>query len=176
MDHTIFGEDDTNDQSQSPTIISYVSFYGGSFYCKDPFFYEHIGAFDDAMDYSWITEPLFFSDRQFSGTSEILHLGYTDASLYIPSWNKNREMLECGYDITLYSISESYWKWLNYRWQSEESIMGDIIDFGFADPIWGYSNVSTGAGVVAAQSSATIKVNLKDFFDDTILDSLSDTD
>lgn len=39
-------------------------------------------------------------------------------------------------------------------------IVGDV---GFCDPAWGYSNVSTGAGVVAARSKSSATIILTDF-------------
>ena len=38
-----------------------------------------------------------------------------------------------------------------------------MADIGFADPTWGYSNVSTGAGVVAAQSTTSVTIDLTEF-------------
>ncbi|MDE6345354.1 MAG: hypothetical protein K2L55_01625 [Muribaculaceae bacterium] len=37
-----------------------------------------------------------------------------------------------------------------------------------AEPMWGYSNVSSGAGVVAAQSFATYTLSLKEFLHDAL--------
>lgn len=161
-------DSDLNDPDESEvltrwtTLPSDVWFNEGRFYFKDPFFYEHISSFDDIMDYAWVSDPIFFSNRQFEGGSETLHLGYEECQLRINQWDFNPEMLECGYLLTLYSISESYYNWMNYRWQSD-SIIGDFIDMGFAEPMWGYSNVSTGAGIVAAQSSTTVTIDLKEF-------------
>ncbi|MDE5850237.1 MAG: hypothetical protein K2H38_08860 [Muribaculaceae bacterium] len=53
--------------------------------------------------------------------------------------------------------------------QSAEDIVEDCfakawqMTVGLSEPVWGYSNVSTGAGVVAAQSPATVKIDLSDF-------------
>ena len=149
------------------TMPSDVHFYEGSINLKDPFFSEFIGAFDAIMDWA-DTSATFFSNYQFEGTKQDLHLDFQDCSFRINQWDGNPELMNCGYIFTLYSISESYIKWLNYRWQSNQSIIGEIIDFGLAEPIWGYSNVSTGAGVVAAQSSATATLNLKKFLFDYI--------
>ena len=174
-----FQPGDTDDSEQEypdentrwSTSPSGVWFYEGSFYCKGPFFTEHISTFDDMMDNVWLSEPIFFSDHQFSGTSQTLNIGYENGSLRISQWDRNPEMLECGYELTLYSISESYYKWMNYCWQNNESYIGDLIEFGLAEPIWGYSNVSTGAGVVAAQSYVKVTVDLKDFLMHTISES-----
>ena len=161
-DPDLYSPDESDSRTRWTTHPSDVWFNEGRFYFRDPFFYEHISSFNDVMDYAWVNDPIFFSNRQFEGESETLHLGYEDCQFRISQWDLNPEMLECGYLLTLYSISESYYKWLNYLWQSD-SVIGDIIDMGFAEPIWGYSNVSTGAGLVAAQSSTTVTIDLKDF-------------
>lgn len=171
-DSPLYDDNDIYGATRWHTTPSMVHFYGGRFYWNDPIFSEHISSFDEAMDYAWIDDPLFFSDRQFSGASETLHLGYENCNFRISQWDKNPDMLDCGYTLTLYSISESYYKWLNYCWQSEESIMGDFINTGFAEPMWGYSNVSTGAGVVAARSSVSVKISLRDFLEGCITESL----
>lgn len=170
-DPELFDPDESDVMTRWITSPSDVWFYEGSFYFKDPFFYEHISSFDDVMDNAWVSDPIFFSNRQFDGESEILHLGYENCQFRINQWDLNPEMLECGYLLTLYSISESYYKWMNYCWQSD-SIIGDFIDMGFAEPMWGYSNVSTGAGIVAAQSSTTVTINLKDFLQQTLSDAI----
>ena len=169
---TPYDAEDIYGETGWQTIHSMVHFYGGRFYWNDPIFSEHISSFDEAMDYAWIEDPLFFSDRQFSGASETLHLGYENGNIHINQWDMNPDMLDCGYTMTLYSISESYYKWLNYRWQRDESIMGDFIEIGFAEPVWGYSNVSTGAGVVAARSSVSVRISLSDFLKECITESL----
>lgn len=170
-------DSDSTDDYDSPgellrwhTSPSEVHFYGGSCILRDPFFSEYVGAFDDMMDWADIYAS-FFSNHQFKESTQDIHVDFQDCSFRISQWDRNPELLECGYLFTLYSISESYCKWLNYRWQSDQSLMEEIIDFGLAEQMWGYSNVSTGAGVVAAQSSTTVTLNIKDF----LLQTLSDT-
>ncbi|MCH5238307.1 MAG: hypothetical protein J1E95_11015, partial [Muribaculaceae bacterium] len=58
----------------------------------------------------------------------------------------------------------------NYHTQVEGGLLGDITDWGFSDPIWAYSNVSTGAGVVCAQTSISYVINLKDYFEKLLYD------
>lgn len=65
-----------------------------------------------------------------------------------------------GLYITLTSISQSYYNWSLYKWYIDNGIISDLSDIGLAESKWGYSNVSTGAGIVVAQSSNTYKINL----------------
>lgn len=152
------------------TPPSSVHFYEGSIFCKDPFFSEFVSAIDDAMDYADPHDFFYFSNRQFKGKSQDLHIEMNGCSFRIAQWDRNPELLDCGVIFNLYTISESYYYWMNYCWQSNESIMGDFIEFGLAEPMWGYSNVSTGAGVVAARSYSAITLNLQDFLYDSCFD------
>ena len=72
------------------------------------------------------------------------------------------DMLDCGFILILSSVSQSYYNWSNYQWNVENGILGDLGEIGMVDPVWGYSNVSTGAGVVAAQARVSYTINLKD--------------
>ena len=76
--------------------------------------------------------------------------------------------LECGIYLYLTTVSTSYYNWAVYKWNVDEGIMGDLSDIGLAESKWGYSNVSTGAGVVAAQSSSKATIDLKEFLKTTL--------
>ena len=65
-------------------------------------------------------------------------------------------------------MSPSYYNWANYIWQRDSGTLTELGDYGFGDPIWGYSNVSSGAGVVAAQSKSVCTIDLTDFIQETI--------
>lgn len=133
-------------------------------YEAEPIFSEHIGVFESISG----ADPYgfsFFTDRQFSGKGYPLHIQFTDGRYMVESREWNAELLDCGYEFVLYSVSESYYGWANYVWQRDEGPRGDLSEVGFGEPLWGYSNVSTGAGVVAAQSFSTYRLNLKDFIE-----------
>ena len=139
----------------------------GNFDALDPVFYELTEPFEEIMN-GGSAYTTIFSDRLFNGEPKTLTFGFSPCFFELSGWDGDPEDLECGWLITLYSISESYYNWLVYADQSSGIIFGDFGDFGMADPIWGYSNVSTGAGVVAAQSSTTFTVDLKDFLKKTL--------
>lgn len=135
----------------------------GSFmYEAEPIFSEHIGAFEtvtgmDSYGFS------FFSDRQFSGDTYTLHLQFEKMNYYINHNSYDEQWLDCGLIFYLSTMSPSYYNWSTYRWQVTNGIIGDLSDLGLADPMWGYSNVSTGAGVIAAESVASYSISFKDF-------------
>ena len=109
------------------------------------------------------TQFVFFSDRQFSGKTYTLHLNFSDNSFHVKSQEYDESLLECGVNLYLTTVSKSYYNWAVYKWNVDEGITGDLSDIGLAESKWGYSNVSTGAGVVAAQSSSKYTIDLKEF-------------
>lgn len=139
---------------------------GGNFEALDPVFYQQVDPFEDVMYGSYHT--MFFSDRLYNGEVKPLTFGFSNCTFYISNWDGDPVDLECGWEITLFSISESYYNWLAYSDQESGIIFGDFTDVGLAEPIWAYSNVSTGAGVVAAQSSTTVTIDIRDFLEETI--------
>ncbi len=168
FDFTSYNPNDIYTDGQGSNHVydpTYTRFYSGSFEPLDAVFYEQANAFEEVLNYGYYN--LFFSDRLLNKESNALDFGFFECSFDISNWNGDRAKLECGWDITLYSISESYYKWLACCWQSDSFVLGDMAEMGFAEPAWGYSNVSTGAGVVAAQSSATVTLNLQEFLEKT---------
>ena len=148
---------------------NYPNFSIGSFdYNSEPIFKEHIGIFETVMGNGDDTNFVFFTDRQFSGKSYPLHLFFSGNRFNVKSQEYDESLLDCGITLRLTTVSKSYYNWAVYKWNIDEGIKGDLADIGLAEPLWGYSNGSTGAGVVAARASSSFKVNLKDFFADCL--------
>lgn len=137
-------------------------------YNSEPIFKEHIGVFETIMGNDEDTYFVFFSDRQFPGKTYTLHLNYSGNVFRVNSQEYDESLLECGMTLYLTTVSDSYYNWAVYKWNADEGIIGDLSDLGFAEPKWGYSNVSTGAGVVAAQASAKYTIDLKEFIKTTL--------
>ena len=136
-------------------------------YKMEPIFSEHIGIFESIMggDADGFT---FFSDRQFSGKSYTLNLQFDNCWFRYPTG----EIPECKVNLIINSVSPSYYNWANYVWQRDNGTLSDLSDYGLGDPIWGYSNVSSGAGVVAAQSKSVCMIDLTDFILKTINETI----
>lgn len=136
-------------------------------YKMEPIFSEHIGIFESIMggDADGFT---FFSDRQFSGKSYTLNLQFDHCWFRYPTG----EIPECKVNLIINSVSPSYYNWANYVWQRDNGTLSDLSDYGLGDPIWGYSNVSSGAGVVAAQSKSVCMLDLTDFILKTINETI----
>lgn len=147
---------------------SEIEFYIGQFnYDVEPIFSEHIGIFESAIGYD-SGGFSFFTDKQFSGNTYTLHMQYTDCGYEVRAQSINDELFECGYEFSLHTISRSYYNWLSYLWHRDDGLLGEIGDVGLGDPLWGYSNVSTGAGIVAAQAVSACTINLDDFIKTTL--------
>lgn len=132
-------------------------------YNSEPIFKEHVGVFETVMGNDEDTGFVFFSDRQFSGKTYTLHLNFSDNIFRVESQDYNESLLDCRVNLDLVTVSQSYYNWAVYKWNVDEGITGELSDIGLAESKWGYSNVSTGAGVVAAQSSSRFTINLKEF-------------
>lgn len=140
-----------------------TNFYAGRLdYRSEPIFTEHIGMFETILsgDYSGFE---FFTDRQFQGSVYHLNLQFANCYYKIVLQNPDTDIVNCGYYLTLHTISKSYYDWANYKWQEEDGPITDLGTSGLADPMWAYSNVSTGAGVVAACSTVTYELNIRDY-------------
>lgn len=146
-----------------------TSFSIGKFeYNSEPIFKEHVGVFESVMGNGDDTHFDFFTDRQFSGKTYTLHLNFTDNVCKTKAKEYDDSLIECGLNLYLTTVSQSYYNWAVYKWNADEGIIGDLSDIGLAESKWGYSNVSTGAGVVAAQSSSKHTIDLKEFLKTTL--------
>ena len=152
-----------------PDIYGYkMSIYGGSLATEfEPIFSEHISELDavsgnDSFGFT------FFTDRQFTGKTYTLHLHNEGMRYYIECEGFDSALLDCGLVFTLSSVSESYYNWAVCKWNTDNGLMGDLGDIGLGDPMWGYSNVSTGAGVVAARSRSECALNIAPFLKDHV--------
>lgn len=137
-------------------------FYEGGYldYNAEPLFFENVEELESI--YGNESGFNFFTDKQFSGSTYTMNLLFVDCKYQLKTNDFDPDFFDCGEMITLHSVSKSYYDWEYYYRQIDSGILADLTNWGFNDPIWGYSNVSTGAGVVAAESSVNIIVNLKD--------------
>lgn len=109
-----------------------------------------------------------YQDNKFTLTAK-----YSDCR-YIASFIEwDNELLDCGYAFSLQRISKSFMDLARYESYYLDFGFGDLTDIGLADPIRGYSNVSTGAGVVAAETSTDFNLIIKDFLKETLKDIIT---
>lgn len=130
----------------------------------EPLFKEHIGVFESVMA-DGDSNMMTFSDRQFAGKNYNLNMILKNMSYSIETQQYDPELFDATVTFYLVNISRSYYDRILYLWQRDSGMLGDLGNLGLADPMWGYSNVSTGAGVVAARSYSTFTVSLRDFIE-----------
>lgn len=122
--------------------------------CDDPIMDENYSALDEIFE-TWKSFYVF-SDRQINGKSYTLSCRREIPMAYIPFDEdfKNR--------IRLYSISKEYYDYLLSLFKKYQGFNGSLEEIGLAEPYQIYTNVSSGAGIVGAESS--------DFFIDSVID------
>lgn len=157
--------DDTGSED-SPQSYAYLTL-GELDYNSDIIFKEHIGITDSVLG-GYETTQLFFTDRMFSQDAYCISLKFYGAYFEASGREFEDALLDCGIKFTLLTVSESYYNRMNYLWQKNSGMLGELSDLGLADAVWGYSNVSTGAGVVVAKTAYTYDFNLRDFLKDTL--------
>ncbi len=140
-----------------------VKFWLGDFdYEAEPLFSEHIGVLESVLgsdSYGFTA----FSDRQFSGRTYPLHLRFALGGYAVTAPRFDDELCNVKVELRLESISPGYYNWLIYDWQDSDGIIGTLGDVGLAEGMVGYSNVSSGAGVVAARTASYYVVDLGGF-------------
>lgn len=127
-------------------------------YDREPLFSEHMSPLESAV--SETSGYTIFSDRQISGQRYPLHIGLNNLSYSVVNPENNPEIDSASIDIRLDVISESYYKHVLSVWQSNDGINGILGSVGLGDPVWEASNVSTGAGVVAACAPYIYHLNM----------------
>lgn len=129
---------------------------------NEPIFSEHTGV-SDAANGADLSKYTFFTDRQFDGGSYTLHLNFEEMELTVMDDVLTGGLPDIGLELTLSKVSESYYNWGRYLWAVSESMAGALSEYGLGLPFWGYSNVSTGAGVVTACARVSCTISLRDF-------------
>lgn len=167
-------EDDTNEDK-----VEIMYFPGRLLTDSEPIFSEHLDPIDALNGNAW--GFTFFTDRRFERSDYTIRVSY-ETSHFIVRFTRPykdgdelaiskpdinfinaafEKYLAVGIDINLETVSESYYNWANYTWQIEDGIVGDLNNFGLTDPIWGYSNTTSGAGVVAARNPVSKFIDLR---------------
>ncbi|MDE6291120.1 MAG: DUF4249 domain-containing protein [Muribaculaceae bacterium] len=162
-------DENQNKQDLDEDLTGYSSYLSPGIldYNSDPIFSEHIGIVESMLggnENLW----LFFTDRMFSGRDYTMTLRFDDAWFSASGPEFDETLFDCSITFELMSISRSYYDRMNYLWQKNSGMIGELSEIGLANPVCGYSNVSTGAGVVVARPLSTYRLPLKDFLLDAL--------
>lgn len=117
---------------------------------REPLFSEHVSVLESVlfptMSYN------IFSDRQISGKHYPLHIRLEDVSYKIEKGTLIPGKGESRFIFNLSVISPEYYRHVIATWIAENGSLGQLGSVGLAQPVFAFSNVSSGAGVVAAQA------------------------
>jgi hypothetical protein len=132
----------------------------------EPLFTEHVSALESVI--SETSGYVFFTDRQISGTTYPLHLLYKNAEYRGSLEAGNPAGIDQPLYLSLAAISKSYYDHVISVWVAEDGIAGSLGSVGLGDPVYPASNVSTGAGVIAAQTYSYIEFTIGDLLREAI--------
>lgn len=129
-------------------------------YASEPLFGNKISIMDKVFGNDWLSgyngRP--FSDEQINGKEYTITL---EESSYSGHWQTESETLPDSARVYLYSISESYYRYLtDLNTLSEGSLNNDLANAGLAEPIRVFSNIKGGLGIfgTACVDSLTVAV------------------
>ncbi len=137
---------------------------------REPLFTEHISVLEHI--FSDVSSYTIFSDRQISGKSYPLHI-FID-NLHYNYYNPYDLPKFKDFDLVigLSRLSESYYKYVLSAWEANYGMSGILGSMGLSEPVYGVSNVSTGAGVVAAAAPYRYRINVRQLIEEELGKSL----
>lgn len=129
-------------------------------YGFEPIFSEHISPLETIITDAYGLYTVF-SDRQISGKQYSLEIPisgqyFCDYGIHPQPDDK------LSIEVDLGHISTAYYNYMLSLWAATEGISGALGDVGLGDAVFEFSNVSTGAGIVATKANSTIKLNFYD--------------
>ena len=132
-------------------------------FSNEPLFKGHASVLESAVAGMYgFSGYTIFSDRQINGRTYPLRLGCNDISFAYQNPSDRPEPKEFGIKVTLRHIDSVYYKHVISVWKGNDGISGILGGVGLANPVYPYSNVSTGAGVVTAYAEASMTIPLAD--------------
>lgn len=130
---------------------------------REPLFTEHVSPLESVVSSTW--GYTIFSDRQIGGKQYPLHIRLQ--SLRFNNSNPDNDPDYNSFiELKLNSISESYYRHVLSVWVANDGIAGSLGSVGLGEAVFANSNVSTGAGVVAAAAPATFCFSPRQFLTD----------
>lgn len=129
-------------------------------YSFDPIFSEHITPIETIIADAYGLYTIF-SDHQISGKPYTLEIPLNGR--YWCDYKNHPDIdNKLSIDVNVGHISTDYYKYMLSLWAATEGVSGALGGVGLGDAVFEYSNVSTGAGIVAAKANSTVKLNIND--------------
>ena len=126
----------------------------------EPLFTEHVSVLESAV--AETSGYTIFSDRQINGKRYPLRIGISDFSYYYRNPLDLPGPKDYGITLTLRHIDSAYYRHVLSVWEANDAIIGALSGIGLANPVYAYSNVSPGAGVVTAYATTTVTIPMVD--------------
>lgn len=121
---------------------------GNTMTCEDPILGENESAIDGV--FNQYHDFAVFSDQAIRGKEYTLTCYNYYLFRYLnPDWEPTRRYVD---EIRLYSISRDYYLYLISMYKKYNGVNGTLEEFGLAEPHRIYTNISSGAGIVAARA------------------------
>lgn len=135
-------------------------------YGFEPLFSEHITPLETIITDTYGLYTVF-SDRQISGKQYSLEVPLSgsyrcDYSNHPGLDQKPLLNIEFGH------ISNAYYNYMMSLWANTEGISGALGGVGLGDAVFEFSNVSTGAGIVAAKANSIYELDIREIINQHI--------
>ncbi len=129
-------------------------------YSFEPLFSEHITPLETIITDAYGLYTVF-SDRQISGKQYSLEIPVVGN--YSCNYKDHPGMdQKLTLNVNLAHISSPYYNYMLSLWAATEGISGALGGVGLGDAVFEFSNVSTGAGIVAAQAKYVYKLDVRE--------------
>ncbi len=142
--------------NQEDDTFAFVNSYIEIDFSGEPLMTEHVSVLESTI--ALTSGYTVFSDRQINGLTYPVHIGFNNFSFVYRNPSNIPEPKECGIQVILRHIDPSYYKHVISVWEANDGIVGALGGVGLANPVYPYSNVSTGAGVVAAYAESSMTI------------------
>lgn len=126
----------------------------------EPLLTEHVSVLESVTGNTY--GYTVFSDRQINGITYPLRLTVNNYTFFYRNPMDLQGPKETGVTVKLRHIDQPYYKHVISIWKGNDGITGTLGDVGLASPVYPWSNVSTGAGVVAAYAEASLTIPIID--------------
>ena len=137
-------------------------------YSFEPLFSEHITPLETIITDAYGLYTVF-SDRQISGKQYCL--GVPLSGSYWCDYNNHSGIDErLLLNVEFGHITKAYYNYMMSLWANTEGISGALGGVGLGDAIFEFSNVSTGAGIVAAKANSIYELDIRKIINQHIKD------
>ena len=140
--------------------IAHISYGTQIDFSGEPLLTEHISVLESL--FSETSGYTVFSDRQIEGRSYPLHIMIKKLDITLTTPLDQPPYDDLNINVILSRVSLSYYRHIMSVWAANDGLSGALGNFGLSNPVFPASNVSTGAGVIAAKAPYTFRLNLRD--------------